>query len=457
MHDAIVIGAGFAGLSAAKELMRRGHSDILVLEARDRVGGRTRKTDVGGLTIDVGGMWLGATQPRLAEMAQQFQVRTYKTPLEGKHVFRINGSERFGAGDDIEGSFTWREKLSLFALQREITSLSKDLDCENPWLHPKAQELDSKTVESWAVEKTKNQAARQFFRLLCFSLFCAEASQVSMLFFLHYLKSGDGLDVLVSASDGGAQNFLLHGSVNQIAVKMGEELGDRLRLEQPVRRVEWADGTVRVSSDQAIHEARTAIVALPPTMVPKIDFAPALPQKKNAFHVKAAMGSAIKYCLVYETPFWRDLGFNGFILRDDVPCAPCLDVTPPGQPKGVIVGFFDGDHALNHGDLSMDERGVIVMNMLADHYGAQALSPIEYVDVDWSAEEWSGGCYGSYVGPGIFSRYGENLRRPVGPLYWAGTETSPHWTGYIEGAIQSGERAAGEVADQLRAFASAAE
>ena len=457
MHDAIVIGAGFAGLAAAKELTRQGHSDVVVLEARDRVGGRTRQTVVGGVTIDIGGMWLGPTQTRLSDLAEQFQVRRYATPLDGKHVMRILGSERVGSGDDIDNSFTWREKLSLLGLQRRITSLSKELNCEEPWSHPKAQELDSKTVESWVVERTKNETARQFFRLLCFSLFCAEATQISMLFFLHYLKSGDGLDVLVSASEGGAQNFLLQGSVNQIAVKMGEELGDRLHLEQPVRKIEWSGEAVRVTSDDAVYEARTAIVALPPTMVPKIDFAPALPQKKNAFHVKAAMGSAIKYCLVYETPFWRELGYNGFIIRDDVPCAPCLDVTPPGQPKGVIVGFFDGDHALNHGDLSMEERGAIVMNMLADHFGPKALEPIEYVDVDWSAEQWSGGCYGSYVGPGIFSRYGENLRRPVGPLFWAGTETSPNWTGYIEGAIQSGERAAGEVADQLRAVATAAE
>ncbi|MEO1231853.1 MAG: FAD-dependent oxidoreductase [Myxococcota bacterium] len=456
MYDAIIVGAGFAGLSAAKELIRRGCSDILVLEARDRVGGRTRKTVVGGLAMDLGGMWIGPTQTRMVALAEDYQVRKYETPIRGRNILRITGKERFSEGDDFESFFSLREKISLFRIEREIRSLSKTLSSEEPWRHPQAQDLDSRTVESWIAQMTKSPRVRQFFRLVCFSLFCAEASQVSLLFFLHYLKSGDGLEPMLSSGTGSAQNFLLHGGVHQIAAKMADELGDRVRLESPVRRVEWSEGAAQVYTDDACHEARTVIVSVPPTLVERIDFAPALPRPKKAFHARLAMGSAIKYCIVFETPFWREQGFNGFILRDDVPCAPCLDVSPPGQPKGVIAGFFDGDHALNHSGLGMDARRAIVLRTLADHFGPRALSPIEYVDVDWLEEQWSGGCYGAFAGPGIFSRYGENLRRRVGPLFWAGTETSTRWTGYIEGAVRSGERAAQEVADQLLSMAAVA-
>ena len=149
-----------------------------------------------------------------------------------------------------------------------------------------------------------------------------------------------------------------------------------------------------------------------------------------ALHSKLAMGSAIKYWVVFESPFWREQGFNGTIVRDDVPCSPCFDVTPPGQPKGVIAGFFDGDHALNHGDIGMDSRREIVLNMLAKHFGPVGREPIGYVDTDWTAEVWSGGCYGAYAAPGVYARYGPWLRKPIGPIFWAGSETSARWTGY---------------------------
>ena len=445
MYDAIVIGAGFAGLAAAKRLDENGIKNILVLEARDRVGGRTMRGSVGGLEIDLGGMWLGPTQHRLAAMAERYQVRTYPTYLEGKSVYRLHGKTHFGERENIDRLFGLRDGLSYATSSRELRKLVDDIDCEAPWNHPKAAEMDAQTVEQWLTDHVKSARLKQLYRLLCFSLFCAEASQISMLFFLHYIKSGGGMDIMISADTGGAQNFLFHGGVHQIARKMAEELGERLRLESPVTRIDWADDSATVYTPAGAFDANKVIICVPPTLVTKLDFSPALPQPKAALHAKLAMGSAIKYWVVYDRAFWRDQGYNGSIVRDDVPCSPCYDVSPPGQDKGVIAGFFDGDHALNHGDLSSDERRSIVLEMLADHFGEAALSPVDYIDQDWTAEVWSGGCYGAYAGPGIYARYGDWLRKPIGALLWAGTETSPLWTGYIDGAIQSGERAAQEV------------
>ncbi|WOE75615.1 flavin monoamine oxidase family protein [Alterisphingorhabdus coralli] len=449
MHDVIIIGAGFAGLAAARHLQQAGIDNFRLLEARNRVGGRTQHGTIAGIDIDIGGMWLGPTQTRLKALAEGYQVSTYKTPLKGKAVYRISGNHMESEGEDFSSIFNLREGLNYMMVQRRLGKLWSTLDIEQPWNHPQADTLDATKVEQWICANMKSERLRQTFRMICFSLFCAEASQISMLFFLHYVKSGDNFDAILSAGEGGAQNMLFEGGVHQVARKMAEEIGDRLMLNQPVREIAWSDQGVTVTSDSETYQAKRAIIAIPPTMVSDLTFSPELPQPKKALHARLSMGSAIKYWVAYETPFWRDQGYNGLIFRDDVPCSPCFDVTPASSSKGLIAGFFDGDHALNHGDNDRESRKARVLNMLADHYGEQALHPIEYVDKDWTSATWSRGCYGAYAPPGVYSRYGEWLRKPIGALNWAGTETSPRWTGYIDGAIRSGEAAAQDILPAL--------
>lgn len=444
MHHTIIIGAGFAGLAAACRLRQHGIDDFLVIEARDRVGGRTKHGRIAGLDIDLGGMWLGPTQTRLRELAESYQVRTYATPLAGDAIFRSHGKDHRAAGEKIDGLYNIVEGIDFLNSKRKIDALSKDLDCDRPWDHPRAEELDAMTVEQWVADNVKTRRMRTSYRLICFSLFCAEAAQISMLFFLHYVKSGDGMEPILSADAGGAQNFLFHGGVHQIARRMGEGLGHRLRLGEPVERITWTDDGATVTTGTGDYTAGRVIVAVPPTLLPKIEFQPPLPQPKAAFHNRLSMGSAIKFWVAYDRPFWRDQGLNGMIVTDDSPATPVFDVSPTGQPKGLIAGFFDGNNALDHGDMSMAERGRIVTDMLAEHLGPRAKNPLEYLDNDWTAETWSGGCYGAYLAPGMMARYGAWLRKPIGPFRWAGTETSPRWTGYIDGAIRSGERAADE-------------
>jgi monoamine oxidase len=445
MPKVIIIGAGFAGLAAATRLQQSGCDDFVVLEARGRVGGRTKHGRLAGLDIDLGGMWLGPTQTRLASLAQAFQVRTYSTHLDGKSVFRLRGREHHGERERVDGLLTFWDKLSYLSASRKLNRLVETIDCEQPWTHECAAALDAQTVEQWVLDNVRSHSVRQLYRLLCFSIFCAETDQISLLFFLNYLKSAGGLEILMSADAGGAQNFLFYGGVHQIARTMGDAFGSRLHLDEPVTAIDWDEAGATVHSALNTYRAAKVIVAVPPTLVARIEFRPSLPQTKAALHARVAMGSAIKYWVAYERPFWREQGFNGSIVRDDVPCSPCFDVSPPDQPLGVIAGFFDGDHALRHGDLNTDQRRNMVLAMLAENFGSAALNPIDYVDADWTAEEWSGGCYGAYFAPGMYARHGAWLRRKIGPLVWAGTETARYWTGYIEGAIQSGEDAAEQV------------
>ncbi len=445
MLDTVIVGAGFAGLSAARTLMAEGRNDFVVLEARDRVGGRTKPGRIGDIPIDLGGMWMGPTQTRLQGLAEHYRVRTYPTYLDGNAIFRIGNRERPGPREDLSKLLGIGGGLAFLLGRWKLQRLMADLDTTQPWAHPEAERLDATTVEDWIVRNVLHPFPRTAFRTVCSSLLCAEPAQVSLLFFLHYLKSGGGLDVLISADTGGAQNLMFHGGVHQISRFMADEIGDRLHLGAPVSTIEWHEGGVTVHSGAGTFTARKAIIAVPPTLLNHIHFTPALPQPKVALHDRLFMGSSIKFWVLYKTPFWRDKGLNGTILRDDVPMTPVMDVSPPGQENGLLVGFFDGDRAIKHADMPVGERRAMVLEMLARHFGPAALEPLDYVDHDWTDEEWSGGCYGAFAPPGVFARYGRALRTPIGPLHWAGTETSPRWTGYIEGAIRSGERAAGEI------------
>ncbi len=440
----VIVGAGFAGLSAARTLMAKGQDDFVILEARDRVGGRTKPGRIGDLGIDLGGMWMAPGQTRLRRLAAHYRVRPYPTHLDGNAIFRIGKRERQGPREDLSRLLGVGGGLAYLLARWKLERLMAPLDPERPWAHPEAGRLDAMTVEAWIARNVLHALPRAAFRTVCTTVLCAEPSEISLLFFLHYLKSGGGLDVLISSDTGGAQNLLFQGGVHQIGRLMADEVGERLRLEAAVSAIEWHDGGVIVQSEAGRFTARKAIVAVPSTLLQRIRFTPELPRPKMAVHERLTMGSSIKFWVLYDAPFWRDRALNGLVLRDDVPTTPIMDVTPPGQDQGLLVGFFDGAHAIRYAGHSREDRRNIVVEMLADHFGSDALQPLDYVDHDWTGEEWSGGCYGAFAPPGVLTRYGEHLRTPIGPLHWAGTETSAEWTGYIEGAIRSGERAARE-------------
>ena len=442
--DAVVIGAGFSGLNAARILRGEG-KNIVVLEARDRVGGRTKHGQIAGHDIDLGGMWLAPSQVRLAELADRMNVGRYPTYLAGKSVLTMAGKTGLVNGEDFTEFLTIQEKIQAYLLLRKINHLLSALDEVDPWGSPQSKKLDSTSVEIWLCEATKSERLRSLIRVICASLFCAETSQISLLFFLNYLKGGGGLESMISADTGGGQNLLFHGGVHQIARNMAQELGSALHLNEPVHSIDVSNGIAVVNTQSAQFWAKRVIVAVPPTLTNKINFNPPLPSAQTALHTRLSMGSVIKFWIAYPTPFWRQKGFNGSIVRDDRPASPCFDVSPPNCELGLIAGFFEADHAIHAGDSNTLHRRETVIAMLAAHFGEQALNPLDYIDVDWSREEWSKGCYGAFAPPGVMSHYGSSIRTPHHSIHWAGTETATQWAGYIEGALQAGERAAQEV------------
>lgn len=445
--DVIVVGGGFSGLAAARAVQAAGRS-VIVLEARDRVGGRVMPGRIAGLTIDLGGMWLGPTQTRLAVLAQHYGVATYPTYLTGKNLIEVAGRRGDGQGEDAFSALEPDALADFAGLVGALDVLVGQTPADAPWTAPDAERLDQVTFASWLDANAKTLAARTLFEMLIRALLCAEPKDVSLLFVLFYLRSGEGLTTLISSGPGGAQNLLFVGGLHQISARMAADLGGAVRLSEPVRSIRQDANGVEVISDRGRYVGRQVIVALPPPLAGKIEYEPLLPHDRDALTQRMPMGSAIKVWIAYETPFWREQGMNGSVFSDRFAFGPAFDATPPGQPHGIIAGFFDAAAAGQWSPRTSAERRAEVLRALVDALGPKAGEPMEYVEQDWTAERWSRGCYGAFAPPGVLSAYGPALRAPVGRLHWAGTETASVWSGYVEGAIRAGERAAAEALAQ---------
>jgi monoamine oxidase len=439
--DAIVVGAGMAGLAAARTLRRSGKKTV-VLEARDRVGGRVKAGKLAGHTIDLGGMWVGPTQTRLLDLLREYDIATMRQYLAGKGIVEFAGRRVTPEGEEF--GFDAQTQADYDQMLAKLNALVKQVPPDAPWSAPKAEELDDITVEQWLRDNVHNDTLLRMMNSEVRSTLTAEPWQISMLYFLFYCRSGDSFEELAKY-DNGAQMYIVPGSMHQVSAAMGKELADSLVLEAPVTSLSQDSAGVTVVSEKGAWQGAHAIVALPLPLSSRIRYQPQLPPEREALTEQMPMGSVIKYWLAYEKPFWREHGMNGLVFADTPPSTFIAEATPPEGKPGFLVGFIDGRRALQWSGRPMEERRKLAVDLIVKYFGPEGAKPIDYIDQDWPADPWSRGCYGPSMGPGVLTTLGPNLRTKFGRVHWAGTETSPIWTGYIEGAIRSGERAAAEI------------
>jgi monoamine oxidase len=439
--DVVIVGAGLAGLTAARALVAAG-VEVVVLEARDRVGGRTYTRPArDGTLLDLGGQWIGPTQERIAALAEAVGAATFPSYVDGQNIEYSDGQVILYDGlipthDPLVTMETIEAMLSLSLMAQEVP-------LEAPWLAPEAEAWDSQTLATW-IEANVAEHARVWLVLAIRSIFAVEPRDISLLHALFYIHSGGNLNVIASIQ-GGAQERRFRDGAQTVSNRVAQALGERVVLNAPVRSIFQDENSVRVESDALTVFAQRAIIAIPPTLAGRLHYQPKLPGFRDQLTQRMPMGNTLKIHCVYETPFWRKDGLSGLVASDTGPVRIVFDNSPESGSPGVLLGFIDAADGPLWGRKSAEERQAAALACLVRYFGEQAGHPLEYIEQNWAEEEYSRGCYVAYMPTGTWTTYGEALREPVSRLHWAGTETATVWNGYMDGAIQSGERAAAEV------------
>lgn len=439
--DCCIVGAGYAGLTAALRLRRAGAS-VAVLEGRDRVGGRVfTRVAPDGTRIDLGGTWIGAGQDRVYALAAELGVGTYPTFETGDKLYVVDGEPRRYRASIAEVA---PAAAGLGAAMRRLDALASELPADAPWDAPRAREWDGMTTAAWIAAEVPDAGARDQMERWLIMLFTADLAEVSLLHTLFLVRSAGSMRTLL-AIRGGYQQDHLEGGAQEIANRIAGELGSALRLGAVVRDISQANGGVTVSGDGFSVRAARAIVAVPLALAGAIRFSPVLGADRAQLQQRAPSGTVAKAVAVYETPFWREDGLSGESIDPGHFLSLTMDTSPHDSSRGVLTALAYGPDARGFTRLAPEERRRLALETFAARFGPQAAEPSDYVEQDWVAEELSRGGYMSHYGCGVLTTYGQALTEPCGRIHWAGSETATTSHGAIDGAIRSGERAAMEV------------
>ncbi|MFG1959495.1 flavin monoamine oxidase family protein [Nonomuraea sp. NPDC049028] len=439
----VVVGAGLAGLTAATDLVASG-VEVTVLEARERVGGRTHGIEVApGVWVDAGAAYLGDRHTALTALLAELDLKTTPTTMTGASRFALGGE---GQGQTRAGRFPPLSAVALGELFDALDELDRGVRADAPWLSAGAARLDALTAAEWAREHLRHPDARLFFPLFLGEMMAADPADVSVLHMAFYLRSGGGIRYL-NAFAGGAQEDRIDGGAHQVCRRLAAGLGDRVRLGEPVRAIHQdGDGVTVVAATGSVR-AQAVVVAVPPSLADAIDHRPGLPETRSG--ERTAPGCAVKVHLVYPSPAWREQGLSGWSVNARGPLLSTVDDSPTDGGVGVLTGFVTGREAYKYAALPAAEQREQAVAQAARLFPGLP-EPIGCHVTDWVHERYSRGCYAALFGPGDWPRLGPRLTAPHRRVHWAGTETSTEFFGLMEGAIRSGHRVAAEISATYR-------
>jgi putrescine oxidase len=444
--DVVIIGAGVAGLSAATRLLDAGH-DVVVLEARDRVGGRVWTREIDGAMLEIGGQWVSPDQTALLETLESLGLETFARHREGNNVYIADAGERIEfLGEQLPVPAETEAEMERLTVV--LDELAAQMDADEPWKHPQARELDTISFADWLLSQSDDALARRHI-----SLFIAEAMLTKPAHAFSALQA-----VLMAASAGSFSNlvdseFILDrrvvGGLQRVPLELAARLRDRVVLDAPVRRVEHGEHGVTVVSDRGTVRGKRVLVAMPPNLFSRIDYQPPLPRRQHQLHQHLSLGLVIKVHAVYDRPFWRDKGLSGTAFSPYRLVHEAYDNSNHEDARGTLVGFVSDEHADEVFALSAAERRRRILASLVDYFGPEAAEPLVYFESDWGTEEWTRGAYAASYDLGGLTRYGADQRTPVGPIHWACSDFAGLGFQHVDGGIRSGWRAAEDIAAAL--------
>lgn len=444
--DVVVIGAGATGLSAANRLREHG-ADVVVLEARDRVGGRLWTDHVDGAMLELGGQWISPDQTALIETVEELGLQTYPRYRDGVDVYvDADGTRTTFEGDALPlPSATAAEVDRLVDV---IEALVSQHDVDAPWAHPQARDLDQQTFRAWLEAQSDDTVAREHVALFLGAAMLTKPTYAfSALEAVHLAASAGSLAHLLDA------DFILDrrvvGGLQQVPLRLAERLGDRVHLGQPVRDLHRDGDTVTAVTDGLRVVARRAIVTVPPSVYAAIRHHPPLPRLKQQLQQQLSLGLVIKVHAVYATPFWREAGLSGTAFSPYLDVHEAYDNTNHDEGRGFLVGFVSDERADELLRLPTDERRARVLASLAEYYGPAALDPVVYHESDWAAEEWTRGAYAASHGVGGRTRYRDLQDQPDDGVHWASADLAGEGFQHVDGALRIGRRTAEAVAASL--------
>lgn len=429
----VVVGAGLAGLRAAVALRAAG-VEVTVLEAGGRVGGRTRTVRDGfvdGQYVESGAEWVDSDHPLMLDLLDRYGIA-----LEGD-------------GQDWTTLRRLLFRAGVLHSPAQVRALSPGIDAEleryedvfasiaagitdpsRPDLHPAADHHDQRSMSDVAAEAGLGELAALFARRNSQGEFAEEPERVSSLFVAQQRAVGAKLGVAT-----GHRSYRVRGGFSRVAEAMAGELGATIALAEPLVELDWTGPEIRVVTPRRTLLADRVVLACSLVPLRRVRFTPDLPAGLRAAVDGLGYGTVTKTALQYPTRGWTH-GFANCELPSQRVYEPTVD--QPGA-AGVLMSYTGGDGGRALAELDEAER---MRRVAADHRTVHGVSaePIAGFSRAWSAEPRFGGSYAVYR-PGEVTRHWQVLREPCGPLWLAGEHVAT-WTGYMEGAVETGDRAA---------------